>query len=127
MLAFTACHMIAATILLNSRRAFGAFLGICIDPIGSFGIIFTFFDPHFDELTRSRLMITQRAAKAKSVPTCTGDTWHNPPKIFPLDVTINSVLAVGRRAPLEMVFIFNISAREEDLIPRQTFSFYSGT
>lgn len=67
MMTLSAGHMVAASILLDRGSALRALLGVCVDPIGSLRVIFTFFDPHLDQLTESRLVITEGAPEAESV------------------------------------------------------------
>ena len=118
-LAFPASHVIAPPILFDRRRAFGAFFGVCVDPIGRLRIILAFLDPHLDKGAGCRLMVVERAAKTKSMFACTADCRNDFVQFFPFDDAVDCILAIWRRTPFEMFFIVNVGSSEENLVPGQ--------
>ena len=118
-LAFPASHVIATPILFDRRRAFGAFFGVCVDPIGRLRIILALLDPHLDKGAGRRLMVVERAAKTKAMFACTADCRNDFVQLLPLDDAVDCILAIWRRTPLEMLFIVNVGSSEENLVPGQ--------
>ena len=57
MFALPACHMVATTVLLDSRLAFGAFLCVGGYPVCCFRVIFALLQPLLDKRARRRLVV----------------------------------------------------------------------
>ena len=112
MLALTACHVVAATILLDCRIAFRTLLGIGRDPVGGFGVVLTLLDPLLDQGAWRRLVIFESATEAKAVFASTFDSWNDAIEILFLDCTFNCVLTIRRRAPLEVLLVIHVSSRQ---------------
>ena len=117
MLAFSTCHVVAPTVLLNGGAAFGAFFSIGVDPIGSFRIVFALLDPHFYQGTRRRLMIIEGTSKAEPILARTYDCRYYSAKILFLYAAVDGIFTVRRWTPLKMVLIVNICSGKENLIP----------
>ena len=60
-------HMITSSILFNRGITPGTFLCIGRNPVCSFGIVFAFLEPFFDERTETGLMVLQAAAKTEGM------------------------------------------------------------
>ena len=119
--------MVAPTILLNSGAAFGTFLGVGIDPVGSFRIIFTLLDPHLDQGTRRRLMIIKGASKTEAMFTCTYHGRYYFAKVLLLDAAVNGIFTIRCRAPFKMLLVVNICSSKENSISRYKVSIKSIT
>jgi hypothetical protein len=58
--------VVASSILFNRGITLATLLGIGTDPIGSFGIILTLFQPFFRQETDAGLMIVQTTSKTEA-------------------------------------------------------------
>jgi hypothetical protein len=61
-------------------------------------------------------VVGKSTSKAKHMPAVTVDGRHNLIEILALHTALHSVLAVGRRAPLEIFFIIDVRSREKRMI-----------
>jgi hypothetical protein len=61
-------------------------------------------------------MIVQRAAEAKEMLTGTLHRGYNSVEVALLDGTVDRVLTVWRRAPLEILLVVNISPHQQRLV-----------
>jgi hypothetical protein len=104
--------MVAAAVFLNRGVTLGAFFGVCRDPICGLRVVCTFLEPLLDELTGSRLMVCQDAAKAETMLAITDNRWYDLVKILLLDPTFNGVNTIRSRAPLQLILIFDIGSCE---------------
>lgn len=63
--------MVAPAILLDRRMTSRALLGVGRNPVGRLRVILTFLEPLLHQHARRRLMVVERAAKAKVMLTRT--------------------------------------------------------
>ena len=61
-------------------------------------------------------MVGKSTSKAKHMPAVTVDGRHNLIQILAFHTALHSVLAVRRRAPLEILFVIDVGSREERMI-----------
>ena len=61
-------------------------------------------------------MVGESASEAKHVPAVTMDGRHNLIEILALHAALHGVLAVRRRAPLEILFIIDVRSREKRMV-----------
>lgn len=81
------------------------------DPVGRFRIVLAFLKPHPYQLTRRRLMVVQRTAKAEMMLAEALNGRHSPVEVTFFDWAVDSVYAVRRRTPFEVVHVVNIRPR----------------
>ena len=117
MLALPTSHVVAPSILLDCRNALGAFLRVGRDPVGSLRVIGTLLEPLLYEFARSWLMICLAASEAEPMLAVTRNRGHNLIQILLLDAAFDSIDAVGSRAPLQLVFVFDVGSGEKLVVP----------
>ena len=61
-------------------------------------------------------MVGKSTSKAKHVPAVTVDGRHSLIEIFALHTALHGVFAVGRRAPLEILFVIDVRSRQKRMV-----------
>ncbi len=112
MSALSARHMVAATVLLNRRITLGTFLRVGRNPVGGFTVVCAFLQPPLDKFAGRWLVIVQDAPEAESMTAPAGYRRNNLVEILLLDGTLDSILAIGGRAPLKSLLVLDVGAVE---------------
>ncbi len=61
-------------------------------------------------------MVVQGAAEAKAMFARACDCRDYSAEIFPLNATFDGILAIGSRAPLQVLFVVDVGTREKHLV-----------
>jgi hypothetical protein len=105
MLALSAGHVVATTVLLNGGLALGAFLCVRRYPVGGLRIILALFKPLLYERARGRQMVVEIAPETKVVFARAVHCWHDFMQVLLSDTTFNSEFTIRSWAPLKIIFI----------------------
>ena len=106
--AFPTRHVITSSVLLDRRMAPGAFFRVRRDPVGRFGIVFTFLQPHFHQATWRRLVVIQGAAKTEKVLAEALDRRDYTTQVTLFDGTVNGILAIRGRTPFQVFLVVHV-------------------
>lgn len=115
--ALAAGHVVAASVLLDSAGALGAFLGVGRDPVGRLGVVFALLDPQLDQRADGGAVGGLAAAKAEGVAAGASDRGDDDLELLVRGVAFDGILAVGGRAPAEDARVVDVGAVEEALVP----------
>jgi hypothetical protein len=107
---FTTGHVVTSTILLNGRVTSGTFFGIGGDPICCFGVVFAFLEPFLNKWAETGLVVGEGTSETEAVAAAATDGGDNMVELGGGDVTFDSVFAVWRRTPFQVVIIIDIRA-----------------
>lgn len=104
--------MIATTILLDCGVTLGTFFCIRRYPVGCLRIILTFLEPFLDNSAGCRLVIVEGATEAEMMAAVAMHGWNDTRKVTFLDLTVDCVYTVRRRAPFEILKVIDVSSSE---------------
>lgn len=111
--AFSARHVIAATVLLDGGVAARAFFCMRRNPVGSLRVILALLDPLLHQCTRCWLMVVQGTAKTEGMITPTMNGRNNLVELTLLYATFNGIDTVWCRAPLQAVLVVYIGSAQQ--------------